>query len=122
MVCILIIDDSAFQRKIISSVLNGENHTVITATNGHEGLKKAVLEKPDLIITDLLMPEMDGGTFLSEVKKAGLSIPVIILTSDVQKVTRDRCLALGAFSVLNKPVNREAILELIRTALSGRVP
>jgi Response regulator containing CheY-like receiver, AAA-type ATPase, and DNA-binding domains len=122
MVCILIIDDSAFQRKIISSVLNGENHTVITATNGHEGLKKAVLEKPDLIITDLLMPEMDGGTFLSEVKKAGLSIPVIILTSDVQKVTRDRCLALGAFSVLNKPVNREALLELIRTALSGRVP
>lgn len=122
MVCILIIDDSAFQRKIISSVLNGENHTVITATNGHEGLKKAVQEKPDLIITDLLMPEMDGGTFLSEVKKAGLSIPVIILTSDVQKVTRDRCLALGAFSVLNKPVNREALLELIRTALSGRVP
>jgi len=122
MVCILIIDDSAFQRKIISSVLNGENHTVITASNGHEGLKKAVLEKPDLIITDLLMPEMDGGTFLSEVKKAGLSIPVIILTSDVQKVTRDRCLALGAFSVLNKPVNREALLELIRTALSGRVP
>jgi len=121
MVCILIIDDSAFQRKIISSVLNGENHTVITATNGHEGLKKAVLEKPDLIITDLLMPEMDGGTFLSEVKNAGLSIPVIILTSDVQKVTRDRCLALGACGVLNKPVNREALLELIRTALSGRV-
>jgi len=122
MVCILIIDDSAFQRKIIASVLTGENHTVITATNGHEGLRKAVQEKPELIITDLLMPEMDGCTFLSEVKKAGLSIPVIILTSDVQKVTRDRCLALGAFSVLNKPVNRDALLELIHTALSGRVP
>jgi CheY-like chemotaxis protein len=122
MVCILIIDDSAFQRKIIASVLTGENHTVITATNGHEGLRKAVQEKPELIITDLLMPEMDGCTFLSEVKKAGLSIPVIILTSDVQKVTRDRCLALGAFSVLNKPGTRSALLELIHAALSGRVP
>ncbi|MDD4483943.1 MAG: response regulator [Methanoregula sp.] len=121
MVCILIIDDSAFQRKIIASVLTGENHTVITATNGHEGLRKAVQEKPELIITDLLMPEMDGCTFLSEVKKAGLSIPVIILTSDVQKVTRDRCLALGASGVLNKPVNRDALLELIHAALSGRV-
>ena len=118
---ILIIDDSAFQRKIITSVLKGADHTVITATYGHEGLTKAVHEKPELIISDLLMPEMDGCMFLSEAKKAGLSTPVLILTSDVQIATRNRCFALGAFGVLNKPVNKDALLELIQTALSGRV-
>lgn len=115
---ILIIDDSSFQRRILSSLLKEAGHTIFTATNGSEGMDIAAREKPDLIITDLLMPDYDGYTFLSKVKSAGITSPVLIVTSDIQTATRDRCLALGAKGVMNKPVKKEALYNMVDRMLS----
>jgi len=116
---ILIIDDSTFQRKIVASILTADHHEVIAAADGREGLEAAKTQHPDLIITDLLMPDTDGFSFLKSVKAGGIGIPVLILTSDIQTATRDRCLALGAAGVLNKPVKRESLSEKVRQVLGA---
>jgi len=119
---VLIIDDSSFQRRILSSLLEGSGHTILTAVNGREGLYTAVQEKPDLIITDLLMPDLDGFAFLREAKTAGVTIPVLILTSDIQTATKNKCLALGATGVMNKPVKKESLSEMVQQVLcTGKV-
>ena len=115
---ILIIDDSTFQRRILLSLLKEMGHSVLEASNGREGLDTALREKPDLIITDLLMPELDGFSFLREAKKAGLATPVLIVTSDIQTATRDRCLALGASGVLNKPVKKDSLSKMVNLMLT----
>lgn len=116
---ILIIDDSTFQRKIVASILTAAQHEVITATNGREGLAAAKTQHPGLIITDLLMPDMDGFLFLQEAKAAGISTPVLILTSDIQTATKDRCIELGAAGVMNKPVKKESLNEMVRQTLGA---
>ncbi len=114
---VLIIDDSGFQRKIITSILEAEGNTVLTAENGRTGFDIAVKESPDLIICDLLMPELDGYGLLRLVRDHKLAIPVLILTSDIQNTTRTECLTLGALDVLNKPVKKETLVPIIKDAL-----
>ncbi|MEN6610106.1 MAG: response regulator [Methanoregulaceae archaeon] len=120
MVKILIIEDSSFQRKIISGVLTENGYDVIVAENGREGLERAEKMRPDLILSDLLMPEFDGFQVLEAIRAKKLNIPVIVLTSDIQKTTESRCRGLGACAVLNKPVNKEQVISAVRDAL--RVP
>ena len=119
---VLIIDDSGFQRKIITSILEGEGYDVITAENGRAGFDRAVKESPDLIICDLLMPELDGYGLLKLVRDRNLSIPVLILTSDIQKTTRAECLGLGAVDVLNKPVTKASLIPALREVLGSKGP
>jgi CheY-like chemotaxis protein len=116
---VLVIDDSSFQRKIISGVLTQNGFEVVLTENGKEGLERALQEKPDLIFTDLLMPEYDGFWLLEQLKSHGLSIPVIVLTSDIQKTTGERCRDLGAVTILNKPVNKEQVISAVRTILGN---
>lgn len=117
---ILIIDDSGFQRKIITSVLEEEGYSVIVAENGNAGLAQALKESPDLILCDLLMPELDGYEFLKQVREHDLAIPVLVLTSDIQKTTRQLCLDLGAAEVLNKPVTKTTLISALKETLESR--
>jgi CheY-like chemotaxis protein len=119
MVKILIADDSSFQRKIIASILKEAGHEVISANNGKEGITRAGTEKPQLIITDLLMPEFDGYYLLEQAQAAKMGIPILILTSDIQNATRDRCMQLGAAGVINKPIRKDLLIPVVQRALSG---
>jgi twitching motility two-component system response regulator PilH len=114
---ILIVDDSLFQRRIISAPLKSEGYEVIEAVNGRDGLVKRETQKPDLILLDILMPEMDGFEVLKELQAKNNTIPIIMLTSDVQNTTRDECLLLGAKAFVNKPVKAEELLPVIRSYL-----
>lgn len=116
---VLIIDDSGFQRKLITSVLEGAGYTAITADNGDSGFERAVKDSPDLIICDLLMPGCNGFDFLKRARDEHLAIPVLILTSDIQKGTRQQCLDLGAADVLYKPVTKENLLPALKKALGA---
>jgi CheY-like chemotaxis protein len=119
MVKVLIIDDSAFQRKILSHLVDGLGYDVITADNGHDGIRQALLQKPDVLLTDLLMPEYDGYWLLEQRASRNIAIPVIIVTSDIQTTTMTRCLEMGAVGFLNKPVKSEELQSAIRKALNG---
>jgi twitching motility two-component system response regulator PilH len=84
MVTVLVIDDSSFQRKILTGILNENGYTVVQSENGKEGIEHVEKERPDLIVMDLLMPEYDGYWVLGQLNARGSTIPVIIVTSDIQ--------------------------------------
>jgi len=80
---ILIVDDDPDVLKLVSFRLNQAGYETVTASNGTEGLQKIASAKPDLIVLDVIMPGMDGYTFMKEVKSSGTSrgIPIIMLTA-----------------------------------------
>lgn len=112
-------DDSLFQRRVVSAPLKAQGFEIFEAVNGKEGLEKILEVKPDLILLDILMPEKNGIEVLKELKKAQNTIPVIMLTSDVQESTRDECLSLGAQAFVNKPVKAEELLPIITSLLQS---
>ncbi|MBR1369305.1 histidine kinase [Methanocalculus chunghsingensis] len=117
MTTILIIDDSSFQRTIIRKTLTSEGYRCIEADNGRVALGLIAEEQPDIIIVDLLMPDMDGIEFLTAIREKKISIPVIVLTSDIQDATREKCIQLGASSFLNKPTRADELIPAIRLLL-----
>lgn len=116
---ILIIDDSSFQRRIVTGILKEAGYEFSVAENGRDGLELAQNDAPALIITDLLMPEFDGYYLLREARARDLGVPILVLTSDIQDTTRDQCFRMGAAGVVNKPVKKEVLLPVITRILSG---
>ena len=119
MATILIIDDSSFQRTIIKKALGEEGFTCVEADNGRTGLEKIQNTKPDVVIVDLLMPDIDGIEFLTIVKNEGISVPIIVLTSDIQDATQKRCIELGASKFLNKPLRKEDLIPAVRQLIKS---
>ncbi len=117
---ILLIDDSKFTRSQLIKGLAGEGYSIIEAENGKEGLKILQSQHFECIITDLLMPEMDGQTLLRHLKESASDIPVVVVTADIQEDTKAMCLKLGAVEVLNKPPKEGTLKEAIQKALKTR--
>lgn len=117
---ILVIDDSSFQRKIIAGILTENGYRVTLSENGKEGIEQVAKEEPDIIITDLLMPEYDGYWVLEQLSARKCTVPVIILTSDIQKTTEKRCRDLGVVAFLNKPVDKNQMIPAIQDALKRK--
>lgn len=101
---ILIIEDDKFLRELISRKLKDEEFEIAEAVDGEEGLKKIKEEKPDLILLDLILPNIDGFEVLSRMKEDPkiTAIPVIILSNLGQKEEVERGLKLGAADYLIK--------------------
>ena len=118
MAVILIIDDSAFQRKRIREAVQALGHETLEAADGSEGLEIAADHEPDCIVTDLLMPVMDGIEVLETLYEQGSKVPVIVVTADVQDSTAQQCIELGAKALLNKPPEREDLDNAIHHVLS----
>ncbi len=116
---ILVADDSWFQRKQIIKFLTADGHEIIEAENGKETVKKAMFEKPDCIILDLLMPEMTGLEVLEFFKKEELTVPVVVFSADIQDSTREMCFELGIAEFVNKPINEEELRGAIGRALAS---
>ena len=114
---ILIADDSWLQRQLISNVLKENNYEFIEAQNGKDAVEKVVSQKPDCLILDLLMPDMDGIEVLKFLKEKNISVPVIILSADIQNTTRTQCFELGAVDFINKPAQNQELLDVLEKAL-----
>lgn len=115
---ILLIDDSSFQRRLIKRLVESLGHETVMAGNGAEGLALATGEQSfDAAIVDLLMPEMDGFTFLERVREAGCAFPRIVVTADVQEQSAARCRELGAAAVLSKPLQEQTLRETLEAHL-----
>ncbi len=114
---VLLVDDSMFTRSMLKKIVLGIGHEVIEASNGREGLDGIMNEKPDLVITDLLMPEVDGIELLSSVKDKNINIPVIVMSANVQDSVRQQCLELGATEFFNKPPNKGEIQKYLEEFL-----
>ena len=118
---ILVIDDDIGICRYISKVLNMYN--VITTTSAKEALKLLNSEKPNLIITDIVMPEMMGTEFISVLRKTNKSIPIIVITGHpIGKELTNTALSLGAISQLKKPFDINELKNLVARVLSFSVP
>src|SRR5688572_9875889 len=101
---ILVVDDESKLRDLIRVFLDQEGYRVVEAANGREALYVARYEKPDLIILDLMMPEMGGFEFMRQYSKEAHT-PVIMLTAKVEDTDKILGLELGADDYVTKPFN-----------------
>lgn len=120
---ILIVDDNADDRKLLRYIIERKGHEDIEAGDGLEGLKMARLQKPDLIISDALMPLMDGFQFLRQIKEdEALRTMPFIFYSATYRADKDvdLALALGAEAYIIKPKDPEELWEEVEIILQNR--
>lgn len=115
---ILVIDDSGFQRKWIVKAVERLGHSTVEAADGAEGLNKLDSEKPDCVTVDLNMPNMNGLQFLANTTDRPQRVPIIVVTADIQEVTKKECEQLGACAFVNKPFRPEELQAVINQCLS----
>mgnify|MGYP005844942501 CR=1 FL=1 len=116
---ILLIEDNAEMRENTAEILGLANYKVITAPNGKEGVRLAQTEHPDLIISDIMMPELDGYGVLHMLSKdkATAAIPFIFLTAKAEKSDYRKGMGLGADDYLTKPFDDMELLHAVETRL-----
>jgi len=119
MALILIVDDAKFSRLVTGSTLKAEGYEVIEAENGSAGVEKTIESSPDLIITDLLMPVMDGVELIKTLREKKINTPILVLTSNIQKTIREKCMELGATNFMNKPPSKQELKSLVREILQN---
>jgi DNA-binding NtrC family response regulator len=115
---ILVVDDEKSQREILEMILSGEGYDVTTASSGEAALKFAKDRRFDLALTDLKMTGMDGIELLQHLLAQDSSIIVILLTAHGSIDSAKEALRRGAFDYLQKPYDRDTLLETIRRALA----
>ncbi len=118
---ILITDDSMVQRLTLSAIVKAEGHEVVTANNGREAIESIKAQVPDCMLLDILMPEMDGVQVLEALEAENIQVTVIMISADVQKCVRSRCLELGAKDFLNKPIQQDALCAALKKYLSPQL-
>ncbi|MGB3760948.1 MAG: response regulator [Rivularia sp. (in: cyanobacteria)] len=114
---ILVVEDSPSELELISHFLNESGYKVIKATGGTEALKKLESEKPDAIITDVVMPGMSGFELCRFLKKNPETekLPIVICSSKNQEIDRLWAMRQGADAYVTKPYTREELLRAIKS-------
>ncbi len=113
---ILVVDDKSSVRTLVRDYLSEENFRVVLAENGRQALSAAIQEKPDLILLDIMMPEMGGYEFLRLFRKDH-NTPVILLTAKLEESDKVLGLELGADDYVTKPFGMRELAARIRAVL-----
>jgi len=118
---ILVVEDDAFQRRLVANIMATEPYELQFANSGPEALRLLCRTRPDLILTDYLMPEMNGIEFVGRLKAEPklASIPVIMLTGSSHREVVVGSLEVGAIDFIVKPVERKCLLSKVARALHG---
>lgn len=119
---VLVVDDDPTQRLLARDALEAHGFVVEEASDGPEGIVKALVVKPDLIILDILMPVLDGFTVCSELRnhKMARNIPILIVTGIDDPDAIERGFQLGAADFISKPVNWQSLPVRVKFILRGR--
>ena len=120
---ILIVEDLKHVREMLEITLGFRGYDVLTATNGEEALKVLATHKPRLVITDILMPNMDGFSLVHRIRQmpAMSDVPIIFLSATYTKAEDyDFAEKLGADKFLKKPYNVDDLLTAVDTALTSK--
>jgi DNA-binding response OmpR family regulator len=114
---ILIIEDELPMRTALQDCLESEGYRVLTAADGETGLQRALHEKPDVILLDVMMPRLDGFALCAALRRHHHAVPVLMLTAKGQVEDRVRGLDVGADDYLVKPFSTEELLARVRALL-----
>ncbi|MFA6000742.1 MAG: response regulator transcription factor [Thermoleophilia bacterium] len=113
---ILVVDDEAAVRRLVSSYLKREGYQVLEAEDGIEALRKARLEHPDLIVLDLMLPEIDG-LEICRVLRAESDIYILMLTAKTEETDKLLGLGMGADDYLTKPFSPRELVARVKAIL-----
>ncbi len=114
---VLAIDDEKVVLDSIAKVLREEDYDVKTVQNGSDGIQCAVNEPFDIVLTDIRMPNTDGFKVLRDIRKAGKSVPVIMITGYASVSSSVQAMKLGATNYIEKPFTPDQLLRTIARAL-----
>ncbi len=119
---ILLVEDNFMNRDMLVRRLKRRDFRTLEAVNGLEGLQMAINHRPDIILLDISLPEMDGYEVARRIKDMPetAEIPIIALTAHALAEDREKALAAGCDDYATKPVNFDALLETIRRLLERK--
>ena len=114
---VLIIDDDASLLDVLAMAFEDAGHSVITATDGANGLEKIEREKPDAIVSDVNMPRVDGFALCRKLRQEGVQTPLVLLTSRDSEIDEALGLELGADDYVTKPFSTRVLLARVGALL-----
>lgn len=117
---VLVVDDVEANRDLLSRRLQRQGHSVAVAENGQRALEMIRAQPFDLVLLDIMMPEMDGYETIRAIRELEpfRSLPIIALTAKAMKGDRQKCLEAGASDYLAKPVSSDQLQSMLRVWLS----
>jgi YesN/AraC family two-component response regulator len=113
---ILVIDDEKATLSMFRLFLDAYGYTVYTAENGTEGLAIFQKEKPEIVLTDIKMPGIDGLAVLQQIKEIDPNAAVIVITGHGDTALAEQAVALDAVDFINKPIKKEALEAALEKA------
>src|SRR5262249_18889562 len=117
---ILVVDDSGLARRSMRAILEPVGYKVVEAEDGMAALERYFLEKPDLVLLDLVMRGMTGLDVLSKLQELDRSARVVVVSADIQDSPRGLAQGGGASGFVTKPVDRTAILKVVADVLGAK--
>jgi two-component system, chemotaxis family, chemotaxis protein CheY len=114
MATLLVVDDAAFMRMRCSKLLTENGYTVVEAENGVQAVKQYIQHRPDAVLLDITMPEMDGLTALREIRKLDPNAKVAMVTAMGQQSTVMEALKAGARDFVLKPFQSDRVLATVK--------
>ena len=116
---ILLVDDSALARRTTRQILESAGYLVVEAEDGMAALERYFLEKPDLVLLDLVMKGMMGLDVLDKLHEMDPKVRAIVLSADIQDSSRELAAAGGARNFLHKPIDRASLLSAVSVVLEA---
>jgi two-component system chemotaxis response regulator CheY len=118
---VLVVDDSALSRRSLRQILEPAGYAVAEAEDGLSALERYFLDKPDVVLLDLVMKGMYGLDVLTKIRELDADARVIVVSADIQTSSQDLVVEAGAKAFVNKPFDRAEILKALAGALAGAV-
>lgn len=116
---ILLVDDSSLARRTARQILEAAGYAVVEAEDGMTALERYFLEKPDLVLLDLVMKGMMGLDVLEKLHQMDPKVRAIVLSADIQNSSREMAAAGGARDFLSKPIDRTSLLDAVSGVLEA---
>ena len=116
---VLIVDDSGLARRVTRKYLEELGYEVEEAIDGTQALERYALNRHDMILLDMVMHGMYGLEVLVKLKEMNPELRVVIASADIQKTTREQVKAAGAAAMVNKPLSKDELAEVMTTVQNG---
>ena len=119
---VLLVDDSGLARRSTRRLLEGAGYEVVEAEDGLSALERFAVDKPDIVLLDLVMKGMYGLDVLEKLREMDPAARVIVVSADVQTSSREMVQAAGAAGFINKPASPGQVVQMIEQVLKGSTP
>jgi two-component system, chemotaxis family, chemotaxis protein CheY len=118
---VLVVDDSALSRRTLRQILEPAGYDVAEAEDGLSALERYFLEKPDVVLLDLVMKGMYGLDVLTKLRELDANAKVVVVSADIQTSSQELVEQAGGKAFVNKPFDKAEILKALSTALAGTI-